>query len=878
MATLPSLPSELLAHICDLATANDGFEREQRFRFSFGLIARTCYLATANATTFVVTSDRQSKALTVKLEREKERVAQAERKTSGRTTRSALVAPRVSNVVRLHCVYETKSSEKILARLIRSTPHLVGLTIDLQGAKLKVILTALPQLEVALGGLSELRELFLGGDFQVQTIYGPFVANLVHFAWTPNGSYLTVGVRDAVIAFVGAMTNLQTISLSTWVLVSLDVNRRHTLGQDTPVDPSFLATLATLPFLQTVHIPARVGTMDEELVISFIREAPTMAPPQLPPELVADIIELTVELLIEEERHLEAHAPLSNRFLRSAALVNRTWHSIAVEVLLKRGIVTSGSVVGFLAQVKAHGMEETLESVRFGEATSGVTEEDAAKEDVAFDFLVRSPSGLTSIELVESGAHFQTALPTGRSIRQVHLSNFDLLGGGFGRKFGSSPPTHLVVTETRPSINLGDLGALTEAALGAFQSICFGLESLTITTNQPSNPLWTVLLTLIGNRPESRLRTCRFECTSQPAYRQAIKVLTHKKNTPYSFPQLQHFACHLTAAFQLLAFGTQRNLTSLEVLPNLEGEPATPQDKEIQRVGTALILVTLICELPTLENLRMPASWASEEVRKVCNVRGITSHVLPVLTNLKVPRAGRVMRCERLVKRVATDTDHRKTHRTVSVSVRCLLGALALLLAVQSLLGLYTSSSLKDCIKQHKTQSHTIDSLRSELAESARLRAVDVAQTHETLGHEISMLRKTLIEVSKRDEHIQKVLGISQADLQRRSELEVLDVEKGPATGASWHVYSYETPYRFGYTSKARIFPSLPIHSIKVKFDSLKPTEIDHQTLSLDPKSRLSVVGFTKVGAGINVTFSAGDVSSGDSSYEAEVFFIESIA
>ncbi|KAL8281451.1 hypothetical protein RQP46_006135 [Phenoliferia psychrophenolica] len=95
-----------------------------------------------------------------------------------------------------------------------------------------------------------------------------------------------------------------------------------------------------------------------------------MAPPQLPPELVADIIELTVELLIEEERHLEAHEPLTNEFLLSAALVDHTWHSIAVEVLLKSGIVTSGSVLGFLRQVKAHGMEATLASVRYGEASS----------------------------------------------------------------------------------------------------------------------------------------------------------------------------------------------------------------------------------------------------------------------------------------------------------------------------------------------------------------------------------------------------------------------------------------------------------------------------------------------------------------------------
>ncbi|KAL8281445.1 hypothetical protein RQP46_006129 [Phenoliferia psychrophenolica] len=139
-----------------------------------------------------------------------------------------------------------------------------------------------------------------------------------------------------------------------------------------------------------------------------------MAPPRIPPELVAEIIELTVELLIEEERHLDAHEPLSNRFLRSATLVSREWHPIAVKVLLKCGIVTSGSVVGFLTQVKAHGMEATLKSARFGEASGAVAAESAADEDTAFDLLVESLPGLKQIEFVESGSHFQTALPQGR--------------------------------------------------------------------------------------------------------------------------------------------------------------------------------------------------------------------------------------------------------------------------------------------------------------------------------------------------------------------------------------------------------------------------------------------------------------------------------
>ncbi|KAL8281444.1 hypothetical protein RQP46_006128 [Phenoliferia psychrophenolica] len=134
-----------------------------------------------------------------------------------------------------------------------------------------------------------------------------------------------------------------------------------------------------------------------------------MTPPHIPPELVADIIELTLELLIEDERHLEAHKSLSNRFLRSAALVDHTWYEIATPVLLKNGIVTSNLWIEFLAQVKAHGMEEAIQSMRYGDTPSGgVAEGNPALEDAAFNYLVNSLPGLIEIELVGSGAYFQT--------------------------------------------------------------------------------------------------------------------------------------------------------------------------------------------------------------------------------------------------------------------------------------------------------------------------------------------------------------------------------------------------------------------------------------------------------------------------------------
>ncbi|KAL8281449.1 hypothetical protein RQP46_006133 [Phenoliferia psychrophenolica] len=134
-----------------------------------------------------------------------------------------------------------------------------------------------------------------------------------------------------------------------------------------------------------------------------------MSPPYIPTELITDIIELTVELLIEEERHLPSHTPLSNHFLLSTALVNRTWNAIATPVLLKNGVVTSDVRIEFVARVKAHGMEGTLARLRYGDKPSGgVAEGNPALEDAAFDYLVHSLPGLIEIELVGSGAYFQT--------------------------------------------------------------------------------------------------------------------------------------------------------------------------------------------------------------------------------------------------------------------------------------------------------------------------------------------------------------------------------------------------------------------------------------------------------------------------------------
>ncbi|KAL8289989.1 hypothetical protein RQP46_002928 [Phenoliferia psychrophenolica] len=121
--------------------------------------------------------------------------------------------------------------------------------------------------------------------------------------------------------------------------------------------------------------------------------------PALPPELVADIIDLTVELLVKEERTLVSQTPITNHFLLSAMLVDRTWNSIAVSALMKNGLVTPANVDLFIAQVRSHQLESTLESVRFGLGSAGLDDaRDGSEDDARFEALVGSLPGLKRLE------------------------------------------------------------------------------------------------------------------------------------------------------------------------------------------------------------------------------------------------------------------------------------------------------------------------------------------------------------------------------------------------------------------------------------------------------------------------------------------------
>ncbi|KAL8276708.1 hypothetical protein RQP46_010887 [Phenoliferia psychrophenolica] len=297
-------------------------------------------------------------------------------------------------------------------------------------------------------------------------------------------------------------------------------------------------------------------------------EPTTSTTPSLPPELVADIIELTVELLIEEERHLETHATLSNRFLLSAALVNRTWHSIATPVLLKNGIVTSESVPRFIAQIHAQGMEDTLESLRFGEASVGIAEEDTDWEVTAFDFLVGTLSELKKVVLVKRDRQLEIQRDkSGRSIQRLQLSNFNIYEDGFGRKFAFSPPKYIFIE------NVQNLEFKVYHASGSGLKYLFSIMRL-------------------ANESPDRVRR----------YSVGVRTSTDTSST-----------------------------SPLHILPDPSGIRESDDTASFTYADSSEgILLELIHALPVLEKLKVPACWRSDAVEDACEAKGKWYHASSV--------------------------------------------------------------------------------------------------------------------------------------------------------------------------------------------------------------------------------------------------------
>ncbi|KAL8280412.1 hypothetical protein RQP46_007060 [Phenoliferia psychrophenolica] len=348
------------------------------------------------------------------------------------------------------------------------------------------------------------------------------------------------------------------------------------------------------------------------------RRAIKLRTPLLPLEIIADIIDFAVELLIEEERRLESHVPLSNRFLLSASLVNRAWHPLAVKALLKSAFVTSSSAVEFIARVEAHGMVHSLERVRWGELYDKPSSE-PEDVDAAFESLLQSLPGLKDIEI---------------SIRQLSLTNTDTLEGSFLRKFEHSPPSRLVVTDTHQSrLHHASHAEFTHLAevFHSFDAFLRETPHIVITTNQPGGMHYFDVLARLGRGPnphgDARLESCRFECTSisqEEDYDLLIEEnleateeeeAERDKSVPFvNYPFLRHLATHLSLALCLTSPGGPPRLASLEILPGL---PILYTQHDEAK------LFELMEKLPVLAKLKVPASWASDAVRERCEEKGV---------------------------------------------------------------------------------------------------------------------------------------------------------------------------------------------------------------------------------------------------------------
>ncbi|KAL8286799.1 hypothetical protein RQP46_004327 [Phenoliferia psychrophenolica] len=127
MATFTDLAPELLSHILKLSTAGGHASEEQRARFRFGLIARAFYLATEGATKFYVDSETKAKALVFKIKQERSEARKAEQ---GRTTTSTLCGTRFTNIRHLTLVVKSCWESDVVGGLLRATPNLVTLDLD----------------------------------------------------------------------------------------------------------------------------------------------------------------------------------------------------------------------------------------------------------------------------------------------------------------------------------------------------------------------------------------------------------------------------------------------------------------------------------------------------------------------------------------------------------------------------------------------------------------------------------------------------------------------------------------------------------------------------------------------------------------------------
>ncbi|KAL8286587.1 hypothetical protein RQP46_004604 [Phenoliferia psychrophenolica] len=263
MATFISLSSELLAHLLKLSTRGETRKEQQRARFSFGLISRACFLATASLTDVYVAGPRQAECLISMIVHEQKRVTQEERKAirgPGRTTRTrrALRIKRFSDIRRIRVTVDHFEIIIYLSFLLRLTStNLSALELEIENLYGqfgddaddegdKVIAAWYEPLEAALGKMTGLQRLHitslpeaaLNSEMVVRLLIPLKALEVLHLdiiifdgnipprpdllaqLALPRLRELVVGERpspDMTKTLVAASpTNLRTLHLSSW--------------------------------------------------------------------------------------------------------------------------------------------------------------------------------------------------------------------------------------------------------------------------------------------------------------------------------------------------------------------------------------------------------------------------------------------------------------------------------------------------------------------------------------------------------------------------------------------------------------------------------------------------------------------------------------
>ncbi|KAL8283372.1 hypothetical protein RQP46_005782 [Phenoliferia psychrophenolica] len=329
-------------------------------------------------------------------------------------------------------------------------------------------------------------------------------------------------------------------------------------------------------------------------------------PPRLPYELVAEILKLTIESLFEEERHFVSHVALTNHFLVSASLVNRTWRTISKKYWESHAMILPNHVLSLIEEQRGSG--NRLERVRIGEGRKrarwwspfrtvvcvrGQQFYRDELQDEALGDLVSSFKCLKTLEIAGDMA-FRFPLRAGaHQIDHLILSNWSMAYfPSIADTFAISPPSHLTLNLTQPKGPLLTLLTLIPPAL-------MMLTRLTIVTDHLSlsESLFPLLL-LTSPHLSNQLVSLHLEChdptelllLAEPTYTAPLilPLLTT------SFPKLKSLTMHLALAYPLALYC---DLYNLEIL-------TLPHDHLIMDVPTAQALLDpMYSRCPNLREL-----------------------------------------------------------------------------------------------------------------------------------------------------------------------------------------------------------------------------------------------------------------------------------